>query len=113
MGIFIQKKVIIITKLSQRSSLYLLFTLDTCWNNGGGCQLAKQKKISLDKYVILMNIEIISYLELWYNDAKQFHLIALINYDNVIYLVLPKITVLCGIFDKTMNYTFFNPVNDK
>ena len=46
MGIFIQKKVIIITKLSQRSSLYLLFTLDTCWNNGGGCQLAKQKNFA-------------------------------------------------------------------
>ena len=111
MGIFIQKKVIIITKLSQRSSLYLLFTLDTCWNNGGGYQLAKQK-ISLAKYVILMHIESISYLELWYNDAKQFHLIVSINYDNIIYPVLPKITVLCGKFDKTTNYSFFNPVND-
>ena len=72
----------------------------------------RSKKNFLAKYVILMHIEIIPYLELWYNDAKQFHLIALINYDKIIYLVLPKITVLCGIFDKTMNYTFFNPVND-
>ena len=48
MGIFIQKKIIIITKLSRRSSLYLLFTLDTCWNNGARCQLARLARTPLE-----------------------------------------------------------------
>ena len=73
--------------------------------------MAKQK-ILLAKYIILMHIKLISYLELWYDDAKQFPLIVLINYNNILYLVLPKITVLCGKFDKTMNYIFRNAVND-
>ena len=93
MGIFIRKKKIIITKLSQQSLLYLLFTLDTCWNNGGRCQLAKQK-ISFAKYIILMHIELISYLELWYSDAKLSPLIDLIICNNCLYSVLPKMAVL-------------------
>ena len=94
MGIFIQKKIIIITKLSQRSSLYLLFTLDTCRNNGGRCQLAKQKISPANLYIILKHIELISYPELWYNDAKQSPLIIIINYNNCLYPVLPKMAVL-------------------
>ena len=48
MGIFIPKKIIIITKLSRRSLLYLLFTLDTCWNNGARCQLARLARTPLE-----------------------------------------------------------------
>ena len=51
MDIFMPKKLIIITKLSQQSSLYLLFTLGSCWNNGGRCLKLAKQKISPAKYI--------------------------------------------------------------
>ena len=53
------------------------------------------QKILLAKFInLIQHIQLISYLELLY-DAKQVPLIVLINYNNCLYPVLPKITVLC------------------